>query len=406
MPRFLFARISPDAKILLMTRALRGFADGVVSVILPSYLTAMGFSSFQIGAIVFGTLIGSAALTLWVGLAGLRIAPRRVLMAASVLMGLTGIGFFVCRSFWPLFAVAVAGTMNPSAGDVSLFLPAEQTALSEATAGRDLTAAFGIYNVAGAFAGALGALASGLPGLIVTRLGRTPAEAERTAFIGYAVIAIIVGALYTRMHQPTTAPRQGKVIALAKSRRVVIKLAALFSLDAFGSGFIVQTLLALWLFRRFHLHLATVGTFFFAAGMMGALSQLISASIAARIGRIRTMAYTHVTANLVLMLAALMPGPKSAVACLLLRSSMAQMDVPARQSYVMSVVAPEERAAAASVTNVPRSLASAIAPLPVGALLDASTFGWPLIFGGGLKVLYDVLLLMQFRSVRPADEVE
>jgi MFS family permease len=404
MARWLPARTSADTKILLTTRALRGFADGAVSVVLPSYLTTLGFSSFQIGAIVFGTLLGSAALTLWVGLAGLRIAQRRVLIGASVLMFLTGIGFFGCRGFWPLFAVAVVGTMNPSAGDVSLFLPAEQTALAETVEARDLTEAFGVYNVAGAFAGAIGALSSGLPGLIGARFGGTRAAAERGAFLAYAIIALLVGALYTRMRQPVSLLVKGKVGALEKSRRLVIKLSALFCVDAFGGGFIVQSLLALWLFRRFNLKVEGVGAFFFAAGLVGALSQLISASIAARIGRIRTMVYTHIPANALLILAALMPGPKSAIACLLARSSTSSMDVPARQSYVMAVVAPEERAAAASVTNVPRSLASALAPLPAGALLDLSTFGWPLICAGGLKIMYDLLLLVQFRSVRPADE--
>jgi predicted MFS family arabinose efflux permease len=198
----------------------------------------------------------------------------------------------------------------------------------------------------------------------------------------------------------------GNAPPLAKSRRIVIELSALFSLDAFGGGFVVQSLLALWLLRRFNFSVATLGAFFFVTGLLGALSQLFSPLIAARIGRIRTMVYTHVPANAALMLAALMPGPKSALACLLVRSAMSSMDVPARQSYVMAVVPPEERAAAASVTNVPRSLASAFAPLPAGALLDASSFGWPLICAGGLKLLYDVLLLSLFKSARPADETD
>jgi MFS family permease len=399
------ASASGDAGLLLGTRALRGFADGAVSVILPSYLTAIGFSSVQIGAIVFGTLLGSALLTLWVGLGGGWLGSRRVLLGASALMFLTGIGYLCAAGFWPLFAIAVVGTLNPSAGDVSLFLPAEQTALAGATAVGDLTAMFGLYNVAGATAGALGALASGIPTFVAARAGVNPATAERTVFLGYGMIALAAGALYWKLRLSPPAPsRPGKVAPLTKSRSTVIRLSALFSLDAFGGGFVVQSLLALWLFRRFQLTPAPAGAFFFAAGLLNALSQLCSAAIANRIGRIRTMVYTHIPANVFLIGAALMPGPKSALALLLARAALSSMDVPARQSYVMAIVEPEERAAAASITNVPRSLASAFAPLPAGMLLDASDFGWPLVCAGALKVLYDLFLLAQFRTVHPPDE--
>jgi MFS family permease len=404
--RWLPASASADAKLLLITRGLRGFADGAVSVVLPSYLVAIGFDAFAIGAIVFGTLFGSAALTLAVGFAGSRLPPRRILIVASGLMFLTGIAFFSVSGFWPLFVIAVVGTMNPSAGDVSLFLPAEQTALADAVAPLDLTAMFSIYNVAGAVAGAIGSLASGVPTLIAGHAGWPITKAERGVFLIYAIVALIVAAIYRRMRIPTHPHAFIRPKPLIKSRRIVIQLALLFSLDSFGGGFVVQSLLALWLFHRFHLNVAAAGTFFFVAGLLGAIAQLISAPIAARIGRIRTMVYTHLPANAFLLIAALMPGPKSAFTCLLLRSLMSQMDVPARQSYVMAVVAPEERAAAASVTNVPRSLATAFAPLPAGAMLAATNFGWPLICAGALKMIYDLLLLIQFRSARPADEVE
>jgi predicted MFS family arabinose efflux permease len=297
------------------------------------------------------------------------------------------------------------GTLNPSAGDVSLFLPAEQTALAGAAANRDLTLMFALYNVAGALAGAIGALASGIPASIAIRASARVAAAERAIFLGYSLVAVAMAIAYARMRMPGESRRPARpAAALEKSRAVVIKLPALFSLDAFGGGLVVQSLLALWLFRRFNFNVAEAGTFFFAAGILGAFSQLISAPISARIGRIRTMAYTHIPANACLAAAALMPGPQLAIAFLLARASMSSMDVPARQSYVMAIVEPEERAAAASVTNVPRSLASALAALPSGALLAASSFGWPLICAGGLKIIYDLLLLVQFRSLRPADE--
>jgi MFS family permease len=394
-----------DGKILLSTRALRGLADGAVSVLLPVYLTAIGFSPIRIGAIVFGTLLGSAGLTLWVGLATDRLGRRRVLLAACALMLATGAGFLYTTNFWPLFVVAVVGTLNPSAGDVSLFLPVEQAALAEAAEAADLTAMFALYNVAGAMGGALGALASGLPAVLAARHGWNLASALRSGFVAYSAIATIALCVYWRLSPAIEVRRQiAKSVPLAKSRAVVLRLSALFSIDAFGGGFVIQSLLALWLFRRFNISIQAAGTFFFAAGVLGSMSQFLSSIFAARFGRINTMVFTHIPSSVFLILAAFMPTVGLAMACLLIRSSMSQMDVPARQSYVMAVVPPEERAAAATVTNVPRSLASALAPLPSGAMLAQSSFGWPLICCGILKIAYDIALLIQFRTVKPPDE--
>ncbi|MFZ1888623.1 MAG: MFS transporter [Candidatus Binataceae bacterium] len=394
-----------DSRRILATRALRGFGDGLVSVLLPSYLLALRFSAAQVGAIVFGTLLGSAALTLWVGLASHRIGRKPVLLAAAALMFATGLGFGFARGFWPIFAVAVIGTLNPSAGDVSLFLPIEQAALAETVVTLDLTAAFSLYNVGGAFAGAFGALASGLPSAIAPRLGWTLAGAERSGFFIYSALAIIAGIIYLSLTAAIeTEPLPATTKPLARSRAIVIKLSMLFSLDSFGGGFTVQSLLALWLFRRFDMSVAGAGSFFFFAGLLGALSQFLSSSIAARFGRINTMVFTHLPASVFLILAGVMPSLRLAIVFLLLRSLLSSMDVPARQSYVMAVVPPEERAAAAGVTNVPRSLASAFSPLPAGLMLDYSVFGWPLICAGSIKILYDLLLLRQFRRVRPSDE--
>lgn len=271
---------------------------------------------------------------------------------------------------------------------------------------RELTGIFAIYNVAGALAGALGALASGLPSFLASRFGWNMIAAQRSGFVAYSAVALIAAIVYRSLSGAVEVNASPVHIApLAKSRGIVVRLATLFSLDAFGGGFVIQSLLALWLFRRFNMSVQAAGVFFCAAGLLGSLSQFVSVALAARIGRIRTMVYTHVPSNAFLILAAMMPSAKLTIVFLLLRSSLSQMDVPARQSYVMAVVPPEERAAAAGVTNVPRSLAAALAPVPAGMLLDASSLGWPLICAGGLKVLYDFLLLLQFRSVKPADEL-
>ncbi len=394
-----------DSRRLLTTRALRGFADGAVSVLLPGYLTTIGFSSLQIAAIIFATLTGSAALALWIGFVANRIGRRRVLLGACALMTATGLGFALVTAFWPLFVVAFVGTLNPSAGDVSLFLPVEQSALAETVETRDLTAIFSRYNVSGAFAGALGALASGLPVTLASRFDWNKLIAMRSGFIVYSAIAIAAALFYRALTAAveTAAPAQATA-PLAKSRRIVLHLSALFSLDSFGGGFVVQSLLALWLFRRFNMSIAGAGSFFFVAGLLGATSQLASSWLAARIGRINTMVFTHIPANVFVVIAAMMPNLHLTLMFLLLRFALSSMDVPARQSFVMAVVPPEERAAAASVTNVPRSLATALAPLPAGALLDYSTFGWPLVCAGALKIIYDLLLLAQFRAVKPEDE--
>ena len=394
-----------DSRRLLTTRSMRGFADGLVSVLLPSYLLALGFSSTQVGVVVFGTLFGSAALTLWVGLTSHRIGRKPVLLAAAALMFATGIGFGFARGFWMIFAVAIIGTLNPSAGDVSLFLPAEQASLAETIDPSDLTAAFAIYNVGGAFAGAFGALASGLPTMFVKRLRWTLAGAYRSGFFVYSAIAVIAAILYASLSpEIEAAPSAPARRPLERSRAIVLKLSALFSLDSFGGGFTVQSLLALWLFKRFDMSVAAAGSFFFFAGLCGALSQFASSLIAARFGRINTMVFTHLPANACLILAGIVPNLHLVIALLLLRALLSSMDVPARQSYVMAVVPPEERAAAAGVTNVPRGLASAFSPLPAGLMLDYSVFGWPLICAGSLKLIYDLLLLRQFRHVLPPDE--
>jgi MFS family permease len=387
------------ARRIVVSRALRGFVDGLVSVLLAGYLTRLGFSPLQVGAIVTGTLLGSAALTIGLGLVAHRVPLQRVLCGSAVLMLATGIGFFGFESFWPLLVVAVLGTLNPSGGDVSAFLPAEQAALAATTSEATRAAAFARYNVAGTLAGAFGALAASVPALVALRSGLPLGAVERWGFAVYAATGAIILGIYLGVRALPDAPREPHRRPLARSRRIVLQLSALFSLDSFGGGFVVQSLLVLWLHQRFALSLATMGSVFFAAGLVGAVSQFLSPRLAARIGYIRTMVYTHLPANLFLIIAGLVPSAPWAVAFLLMRAALSQMDVPARQAYVMAVVPPDERPAAASVTNVPRSLAAAVPPLFTGMLLEWSSFGWPLVIGGALKALYDVWLLVQFRAV-------
>ena len=395
------ASATRDARVLLATRALRGFADGLVSVLLASYLTALGFSPLRVGAIVTGTLVGSAALTLAIGLLSHRLSRRRVLFGAALLMLATGAGFFGVTRFWPLFVIAVAGTLNPSSGDVSLFLPTEQAMLAEVVPAPDRTLLFAWYNLAGTFAGAVGALASGGPATVARLLHVTLLQAQRGGFLVYASTAVVAGLLYRELSPRVESQHVQATRPLAKSRAIVLRLAALFCLDSAGGGFVVQSLLALWLFHRFQLSVPLTAAFFFVAGLFAALSQLLSSRLAARFGLINTMVFTHLPANLLLIVAGIVPSAPVAISLLLVRMILSSMDVPARQSFVMAVVPPEERAAASSVTNVPRSLASALPPLLAGAMLEHTSFGWPLVCGGIMKAAYDILLLIQFRHVKP-----
>lgn len=391
--------------MLLQTRGIRGFGDGLVSVVLSGYLVALGFSSARIGIIVSVTLLGSAALTLAVGLRANHFPRRRLLRLVSVLMLSTGLGFAVFTGFWWLAAVGMIGTLNPSSGDVSVFLPTEQALLPATVSNEDRTALFARYSLIGSLMAAFGSLAAGVPEWLGARWGWTDVSSLRMAFVLYACLASIVFVRYAALSGAVESTSLTPTTPLGPSKAVVYRLAALFSLDAFGGGFVITAMIVLWLHNRFDLSVAVSGAVFFWAGVLSAFSALIAVRIAKRIGLVRTMVFTHLPANGLLIMTAFMPNAALAIACLLARSALSQMDVPARTSYVMAVVCSEERPAAASVTNVPRSLAAALPPFVAGWLLHVTTFGWPLVIGGTIKAVYDLLLLQQFRDHRPPEEL-
>jgi MFS family permease len=404
VPGLLPASATPEAGLLLTSRALRAFGDGLVSLLLPAYLAALGHGPFEIGLIATATLAGSSILTLLVGLHAHRLSGRGLLLGASALMALTGVAFTLAEGFWPLLLIACVGTLNPSAGDVSLFLPLEQARLACSVADHHRTALFARYSLVGSLAGAVGALCAGFPEVLGALLPGGPEVALKAAFLLYAGLGLVSLLLYRRLPAETPGATATPAAPLRRSRRVVLTLAALFSLDAFAGGFVVQSLLALWLFERFGLSLATAGAIFFWTGLLSALSYLAAVPIARRIGLVNTMVFTHLPANVCLVLVPFAPSLGPAIALLLVRSALSQMDVPTRTSYVMAVVTPAERAAAASVTAVPRSLAAAASPMLAGSLLAVSGFGWPLVIGGGLKITYDLTLLVMFRKVGPPEE--
>lgn len=391
------AGVAPEARLLLIGRALRAFCDGYVAVLLPAYLLALGFGIWEVGFLSTATLLGSALTTLAVGAWGHRFHHRSLLLGAALLMAATGLAFAGLSSFWPLLLVAFVGTMNPSSGDVSVFLPLEHARLAEAAHGDTRTALFARYSLTGALFAALGALAAAMPDALVP-LGIERLAALRGMFVVYGAAGLLVWALYLRLPQPSLHQRPVP-IPLGVSRPTVLKLAALFSVDAFAGGLVVNSLLALWLFERFDLSLAAAGQFFFWSGLFSAFSQLAAPWVAKRIGLINTMVFTHIPANVFLVLAALAPTLELALGLLLLRALLSQMDVPTRSAFVMAVVTPQERAAAASFTAVPRSLAAALGPSLGGALLATGLLAAPLVTSGLLKIAYDLAIWQSFRRV-------
>jgi predicted MFS family arabinose efflux permease len=343
-------------------------------------------------------------MTLAIGFIAHRHSTRHLLLAASVLMALTGLTASIFTDFWPLLIIAVIGTLNPSASDVTTFSPLEQTLLARAATPQSRTAMFARYSLIGALIAAVGAQAAGVPDLFASGGDAARLMTVRVMFVLYALLGIASLLLYRRLSPALEAPTHEQPVPLGKSRRIVYTLAALFSIDSFAGGFAVQSLLALWLLQRFDLSVAAAGNIFFWTGLLTAFSHLAAARVATRFGLINTMVFTHLPANLFLILVPFMPTLELALLFLFLRSALSSMDVPARTSYVMAVVSPGERPAAASVTAVPRSLASAISPSIAGALLVASPFGWPLVICGALKIVYDLTLLRMFRAVKPPEE--
>jgi MFS family permease len=391
-----------DTLRILIARGLRAFGDGFVALLVPIYLLELGFSALEIGAIVTSTLIGTALVTLWAGMVANRYSVRRLLLAAALLMAATGAGFAMTTTFWPLLLIAFVGTMNPTSGDASIFLPLEQAALAQTAEPRRRTAVFARYSVIGSLAGALGILGTSTPDFAAGwGIGRV--AVMQLMFIGYALLGIVSLLLY-RPLSPAIEAEATSHKPLGPSKRLVYGLAALFGMDSFGTGFLVQSLLALWLYQRFQISVTTAATILFWSGICSAISYLIAVPIAARIGLINTMVFTHLPSNVLLALVPFASNLTVAIVLLLARSALSQMDVPTRSSYVMAVVAPEERPAAASITQVPKTFAWAAGSLISGYLLTLSTFGWPLLIGGIVKGIYDILLLIKFQKVRPPEE--
>ena len=388
---------------LFGARALRGFGDGFAVIILPVYLLAIGLTPQQVGLVASASLLGTAALTLLVGFVAPRYDLRNLFLIGACLAAATGLAFPMVEAVVPVLLVAFTGTINPSAGDLGMLIPLEHALLTQETTDQNRTGVFARYSLIGSLTAAAGSLAAALPEFLAGK-GMPEVSALRLMFYGYAALGLSAGFIYSRLprdHMRATT-RSGQ--ALGQSRKIVYRLAALFSLDAFAGGFVVQSLLALWLFQRFDLSLGAASAFFFCASLLSAVSFPVAAWLARRIGLVNTMVFTHIPSSLCLIAVAFSSNLTVVLALLLIRSALSQMDVPTRSSYVMAVVTPAERTAAASVTAVPRSLASSISPAIAGFMFAGPFSALPLVVCGCLKIAYDVALLGMFRHTKPPEE--
>lgn len=388
--------------LLYAARCVRGIGDGFAVVILPAYLTTIGLTPAQIGFVATVSLFGTAVFTLAVGLIAPRHDLRNMLLLGAVLMAATGAALPSYEYLFWIAAVLFVGTINPSTGDLGVLVPLEHASLARGVVDRERTRMFARYSLIGALSMAAGSLTAGLSDALVS-FGVAQLTAFRMMFYLYAALGVVAVLLYLRLPRAHAEPSR-PAAPLGPSRSVVYRLAALFSLDAFAGGFVVQSLLALWLFTKFELSVAAASVFFFWAGVLSAFSHPVAARIANRVGLVNTMVFTHIPSSICLTAAAFSSDLTLALGLLLARSALSQMDVPTRTSYVMAVVTPAERTAAASVTAVPRSLASSISPALAGMLLTLPFAGLPLVLCGSLKIVYDFALLYSFRHVRPPEE--
>ena len=417
MPRAeAFRALTPDGRLLFGTRCARLFAYGFLSVVLVLYLSAVGLSDRQIGLLLTMTLLGDTVISLGISTAADRIGRRKMLIVGGLLMTLAGGLFAVTSNFWWLLLAATVGVISPTGNEVGPFLSIEQAALSQLVPEGRRVEIFAWYNLVGSVATALGALCGGGVAQFVQSFGINGPARYRPLVIGYALVGLLLAWVCLRLSPATEvaaatvaitqtgAPLRSR-LGLFHSFSVVLKLSSLFALDAFGGGFVIQSIVAYWFYLRFAVEPATIGAIFFGANLVAGVSALSAAWVARRIGLIRTMVFTHLPSNVFLILVPLMPNLSLATLMLLLRFSISQMDVPTRRAYTMAVVPSDERSAAAGVTGIARSLGAAISPMLATLLIEQPALtSIPFFLGGGIKIMYDLLLYRSFVTTRAPHE--
>lgn len=404
--------LAPDGRILFSTRMVRMFAYGFLAIVLGLYLEQVGLNQDQIGLLLSWTLLGDAVISLPIGYLADRLGRRRMLLVGAGLVVFAGVVFAMTTNITLLTIAAIIGTISPSGNEVGPFLAVEQAALPQATTDKQRTQVFAWYSLFGSVMTAFGSLLGGIISQALQNGGMSALNSYRVIIIIYALLGVVIGVLALRLspaveiEAPPKDDSLPRRFGLHRSRNVVFGLSALFIMDAFAGGLVVQSLVVLWFHQRWGVDPALLGAIYFGANVFAGLSALAAARVAARYGLLNTMVYTHVPSNILLILVPLMPNLPLAILMLLARFSISQMDVPTRQSYVVAVVDPDERSAANSVTNIARTVGAALAPTVTGRMLAAGGF-WlsvPFILAGGLKLVYDFLILRSFQAVKPPEE--
>jgi len=408
--------LAADGRRLFLTRFIRLFAYGSLSVILVFYLTGLGLSESQVGMLLTLTLLGDTVVSLGLTTQADRLGRRKTLMAGAMLMAGAGLVFASTRNFLLLSVAGIIGVISPSGTEVGPFLSIEQAALSEVVPAQMRTEVFAWYTLTGAIATAAGSLCAGVLTQALQKRA-TPLGSERVIVVLYALLGLLLAIIFYHLSSaaevrrdaddapPVNTPPVNRMSGIGSARAMVLKLSALFALDSFGGGFVVQSFAAYWFYLRFHVNPATLGGIFFGANVLAGISALLASRLASRIGLVKTMVFTHLPSNVLLFLVPLMPNLQLATLALLARFSISQMDVPTRQSYTMAIVRPDERSAAAGITGVARTTGAAIAPLFAGMLFARPMLiNLPFLIAGTLKIGYDLLLYRAFARVAPPEE--
>ncbi|MCL4273660.1 MAG: MFS transporter [Anaerolineales bacterium] len=400
-----------DIVLLFATRIIRMFCYGSLAVVLVLYLTEAGLTATQVGLLFTLTLIGDAGISLWLTTHADGFGRKRTLLIGALLMLGAGIVFILTNNIIILTIAAVIGVISPNDKEIGPFLAVEQAGLTQLVPDRSRTKLFAWYNLGGSFSSAFGALGSGWLAQVLQSNGWTALESYRAILMGYALGGLILLVLFLGVSPAIEAAhkqtQQKKVLGLHRSRNVVFKLSALFSIDAFAGGLIVQSFMAYWFHVKFGVDTGVLGSIFFGANILAGISALLAVKLAEKIGLVNTMVFTHIPSNILLILVPLMPTLPLAIGVLLLRFSISQMDVPTRQSYTVAVVDPDERSAAAGVTAIARSVGAALSPTLTGLFFSIPVlFSAPFFFSGGLKIVYDLLLFREFRSIKPPEETK
>ena len=399
--------LSRDGKLLLAANIARMFGFGFVSIILAIYLKNAGYDAFYSGIIITATLVSSSFFTLFASLYADRIGRRKTLMLFSGLMAIAGLIFAFTTDYYLLLIAALIGLINPTGVNFGPFISVEQAIIPQTSSDKKRNYAFALYSTTGTFAMASGTLFAKFPEVLQQQYGFDVISSFRPLFLAYVLIGLVTIGIYYSLSKLAEVQSKDYIKKFSFSRETksrVKKLSFLFGMDSFAGGFVIQTWVAFWFFTRFNAPLGEVSEIFFYAGVLTAISYIVAAKLAGKIGLVNTMVFTHIPSNIMLILLAIAPTLHLAMIIYLIRMSLSQMDVPTRQSYVVAIVKPEERTAVAGITSLSRNIPFSVSPTLVGYMFQFVSLAFPFFFAGALKTAYDLLLYKNFKKIKPPEE--